>query len=133
MTTLKQQLSLGFTTLHFYENYVVSTIEEGVSIGEEDVDKLEAVTREYYKKCIFGYLINRQNHYSVNPLIYLNASKIPKLVGIAMVYNTDLKKMNAIFEKKFFDKPFHVFNNMEPAEIWLNNLVEQKKLVCQKK
>lgn len=133
MKTLKQQLNLGFTTLHFYENYVVSTIEEGVCLEEEDVKKIEIVTGKYYKNCFFGYLINRQNHYSINPLIYLNVSKIQKLVGIAMIYNTDLKKMNAMFERKFFNKPFQVFNELESAEIWLNNLVEQKKLVCQNK
>ncbi|HET8838889.1 MAG TPA: hypothetical protein VFM82_07865 [Flavobacteriaceae bacterium] len=125
MNQLIKITELDFTTLHFYEKCVVSVIKEDVNVDQDALEKLWAAMEDFYKDKLYGYISDRKNHYSVNPLIHINSSKTPTLVGMAIVCNSHLKEMTAAFEKRFFAKPFQIFNDLNLAKIWMDSLVDE--------
>ena len=116
-------VDLDFTTLHFFEKHVVSVIHEDSDVDLESLKKLQKETEEFYQDKFYGYISARRNHYSINPLVHLNTRST--LVGMAIVCDSHLKEMTAAFEKRFFSKPFQIFNSLHLAQNWIDDLVDQ--------
>ena len=113
---------LDFCILKFYDNYVISIINEGVTITEEISQKISEAAVNYYKNKPFVYITHRIHSYTVNPNVYLNVSKIKNLIGLAVVSESKWSIKNAILEKIFLDKPFQIFSNLDDAILWVNNI-----------
>jgi hypothetical protein len=71
------------------------------------------------------YISNRVNSYTVNPLIYNETEKIPNLIAIAMIPETDTMRKNAEYERTFFDKPYEIFETLGEAIFWAHQLVAE--------
>lgn len=106
-------IELDFTTLHFYEKCVISVIKEDENIDQDSLEKLWITMEDFYKDKLYGYISDRKNHYSVNPLIHLNFSKMATLVCMAVVCTSHLKEMTAAYEKRFFCQTFPYFQRSE--------------------
>ena len=115
--------TLETCSLEFFENYVVSTIYEGVIFGKKESQVQTKEILEVFKNKPFVYISNRINSYSVDPIIYLKTSKIASLAGFAIV-SKSLSARNAEVESLFLNKPFEIFDTLEEAKSWANSLLK---------
>ena len=114
---------LDFTTLQFFEKYVVSVVREDMDVDMDFLEQLQSETKNFYQDDFYGYISDRRNHYSINPLVHLRTH--PTLVGMAIVCDSHLKEMTATFEQRFFSKPFQIFNDLNLAQNWMEDLVDR--------
>ena len=113
---------LNFCELQFFDNYVICKVNEGVTVTPEKSQKQTETILDYYKEKPFVYITHRKNSYAVDPGIYSKSSKIKTLVGFLVVSSNFASIRSANFEKKFFDKPFKVYQKLEDACSWADNL-----------
>jgi len=116
-------LKFDFCEMHIHDNYVVTIMNEGITITPEHNQVLINVVDTYYRNKKFVYITHRLKSYAVDPKIYFETSKIPNLKGFAVVSKDFKAKTNAEVEKLFFNKPFEIFDNLEDATEWANSIV----------
>ena len=124
---------LDFCILKFYDNYVISIVNEGVTITEEISQKITDAAVNYYKDKPFVYITQRMYNYTVDPNVYHNVSKIKNLAGFVVVSESKGSIKNAILEKIFLDKPFQIFSNLDDAILWANNIFDMSKEIKSQK
>ena len=123
MTTLV----LDFCKMNFFDNYVICIINEGETVTKEKSTLQTKKILNYYKEQPFVYITHRMHSYSVDSGIYSNTSKIETLAGFVVV-SEDLSTIkNAIDEKMFLDKPFAIFEDIDDATLWADNICNMKK------
>ncbi len=119
-------------TFYFYENFMVSEINEGVIL---DIDIVVKMTNQYTKKYYakhksFVFITNRVNSYSFNPTIHFETKKmLPNVKGYAIVTYNSINARVAKLEKNFLDIPTRVFNNLQDAAKWADELVPKNQKV----
>ena len=124
---MKKSLTLEFCDLTVYDNYLVVVMNEGVNITPKHNNVLIDLTNKYYKDVPFVYITHRINSYSVDPQIYFETAKIKNLKGFAVVSKDYKAKSNAEVEKRFFSKPFEIFNNLDDAYSWAEEIINECK------
>ena len=107
-----------------FDNFLVNQIKEGVNITPEHNEKLREVLDKHFAHKKLVYISNRHFNYSVDPLTYLETSKIHNLVAMAIVAKTEMSKSNAQLESMFYKKNFEIFETLSEAMGWV-----QKQLV----
>jgi len=122
---LETILKLKFCTLKFYNNYVISVINEGEHVDNKINKKLIDIINAHYKTP-YVYITHRVHSYSVDPHIYSTTTSVKNLVGFAVVSNDYISKNNAKIERLFFGKPFEVFTELNDAIIWAEDLVKNE-------
>jgi len=122
LTLLQMIKVFDFCILKFYDNYVISIINEGVIITEKISKKISKTAINYYQGKPFVYITHRIHSYSVDPNVYYNVSKIKNLAGFVVVSDNKSSIKNAIIEKIFLNKPFQIFSSLEDAILWANNV-----------
>jgi len=113
---------LDFCILKFYDNYVISIINEGIHLTVELTNIMSEIALNYYKGNPFVYISHRVNNYSVDTDVYIEISKMKTLAGFVVVSNEKSSIKNALLEKVFIEKPFQIFSNIEDAILWANNI-----------
>jgi len=113
---------LDFCILKFYDNYVISIINEGIHLTVELTNIMSEIALNYYKGNSFVYISHRVNNYSVDTDGYIEISKMKTLAGFVVVSNEKSSIKNALLEKVFIEKPFQIFSNIEDAILWANNI-----------
>jgi len=116
-------ISLDFTTLTIYKNFVVSTIHEGVLFDTPQLEQLQDIFTIYFEDRPFGFIANRQNDYTVNPVCYTNSNAIKNMVGMAVLCYSETNYKTANFTKPFFRKPLEGFFTFEECENWIQDLL----------
>ncbi|MFC4723623.1 hypothetical protein ACFO5O_14940 [Geojedonia litorea] len=111
-----------YSEIQIYDNYMIVTMNEGITVLPKHNQILINIVNRYFKKKSFVYITHRLNSYSVDPAIYFETSKIPNLLGFAIVSKNYKAKLNAEIEKLFFNKPFEIFNSMELAILWAKTI-----------
>ena len=111
-----------FCILKFYDNYVISIINEGVIVSKEISDKISKAAINYYQGKPFVYITHRMHSYSVDPNIYKDVSKIKNLAGFVVVSDSKTSIKSALLENIFLNKPFQIFSNLEDGILWANNV-----------
>ena len=102
------------------------SIKEGEHITvEKSISQTEAILK-YYKDRHFVYITHRINQYTVDINVYNDSSKIDSLLGFVVVSKGIPSVKNAISEKMFLDKPFEIFEDIEDATLWAENLYNMK-------
>lgn len=122
---LKEFISVDLGTIYFYENIVVSEMNEGVSVTFTTGASLLVKCLKIVGLKPFVVISNRINSYSLNPNDYIHLSKIPNLKGICIVADREEARENAKLEAIFFKKPFAIFETMESAYSWSQNLMQK--------
>ena len=116
-------ITLDFAILELYKDYVVSTINEGVSF---DMPHLEIITeifiQNYPTRPVIS-IANRANDYTINPTCFLHSSIIPNLIGIGVISYSQSALETARFEKKFYKGTLEVFDSFEDCIKWAKNLL----------
>ena len=118
-------LHFEFGEIRIFENYVIVLMKEGITVKPEHNEDLKMIGNTYYRGKKFGYITYRVNSYSVDPLVYIETSKIENLVAFAVVVIEDgMKISNVDIEKLFYTKPFRVFHDLDRARDWILEMIE---------
>lgn len=123
MGSLRKQVELDFTTLIFFNDYVISTVKNDIVLEKDQVHKLKENCREFFGDKDFAFISVRKNNFNVNPIIYLNLEDT-KVRGIAIVSEDFSRLQTANFEKQFSPVPFELFQNIDEARAWAHGLVK---------
>jgi len=120
---------LGFSTLKFYDNYVICEVNEGVlfSIKENRIQIQEV--QNYFRTKPFVYITHRKNSYTVDPTIHNESTLIESLLGIAVVSKNETVSNNLQIEKLFFKKPLKHFTSIEMAKEWSQKLIKGQSII----
>lgn len=113
--------------LFVFDQFIINQIKEGVVIQPEHNDILNDAIQRHFSGKNMIYISNRVKSYSVNPLTYSETEKIPNLIAIAIIPRTKLMRRNAEYEKKFFEKPYEIFDNLSNAIEWAHELLAKLK------
>ena len=121
-------LDVGFASFQFYDNYVIATVREGVVLGQEEMAKFHEVFVNQYGDNPFGYISNRKNDYTINPLYYKEIEKYNiNIVAIAtLCYSKESYDM-ALFAEQFFSWPHAAFYTLEDCISFINERYEKEK------
>ncbi len=118
-----KQYHFNFCKMSVYEDYILTVINEGITVSVEHNDVLLAISEKHFSGKNFVYITHRINSYSVNPNVYLKTSQIKNLQGFAVISDNPLQDHQVQLEKKFFNKPFEKFNTLGEALVWKNTLL----------
>ncbi|MDT0556605.1 hypothetical protein [Patiriisocius hiemis] len=121
---LKEFISADLGTIYFYDNIVVTEMNEGVSVSFKTGASLLSKCLKIVELKPFVIISNRINSYSLNPNDYKYLSKIPSLKGICIVADREEARENAKLEAIFFKKPIAIFETMEMAYSWSQNILQ---------
>lgn len=120
-------LFYSFGEIDVFNDFVIAIMKEGVTIIPEFNENLIDVSKIYFAGRPFGYITYRRNSYAVDPLVYLETSKIGNLVAFAVVYPTHQTINNVPLEKMFLKKPFRNFSNLDEAKTWIKGIILEYK------
>jgi hypothetical protein len=117
-----------FGEIGVFKNFVIAIMKEGTTVKPEHNNDLTEIAKKYFSDRPFGYISYRKNSYAVDPMVYLQTSKINNLVAFAVVSEDGLKTANVELEKLFLKKPFKHFLKLDDAKDWINEIVFQHSL-----
>lgn len=129
---LQEYHLLDFGTIYFFENIIVSEINEGVIFSYKIADIIIGLANEHYRNKNVIYISNRINSYSVKPTDWIKINnKYRNLVGIGIVNYTNFSKSIFSIEKLFSKREFKGFDNLNDALQWAEELTKknQKKIL----
>ena len=121
------KIEMDFCTLKFYDNYVICFVHENENVTIQKSNDQTKVILDYFKKKPFVYITHRINQYTVDPNIYVDSSKIETLLGFVVVSKDILAVKNALSERPHLSKPFEIFEEIEDAILWAENVIELNK------
>ncbi|MGB3608496.1 MAG: hypothetical protein WA775_11465 [Psychroserpens sp.] len=123
--------SLEEAELFIFDEFIINQIREGVLVETNHKQILDQIIQRHFTGKKMVYISNRAKSYAVNPLIYPEAEKIPKMIAIAMIPHTETMRKNAEYERKFYDKPYEIFKNLPDAINWAHNIMaaENKSVI----
>lgn len=121
---MTNRLSLDFCDVHIYENYMVVTVNSGVTITVSHNKILADIANTYFNNKQFIYITHRVNSYSVDIAVYKEVAKINNLAGFSVVSKNFMAKSTAQIEKLFLDKPFEIFDTLPEAITWAQNILK---------
>ncbi len=116
-----------FGEVQIFENFVIAIMDEGTTVRPEDNEELLKIANTYFSGRPFGYITHRINSYAVDPMVYLQTSKIDNLIAFAVVSTDGIKESNIELEKLFLSKPFRHFRDMEEAKEWIDEMVQDNR------
>jgi hypothetical protein len=119
---MDKSLTYPFGKVTIYDNYLISIMNEGITVTPNLNIVLANIADTYYKNKNFVYITHRINSYSVDPHVYLKTSQIPNLLGFAVVSGKRIVLDNTDLESVFLSKPFKSFTKLEDAIAWANGL-----------
>ncbi|WP_282148286.1 hypothetical protein [Algibacter lectus] len=111
--------------MQVYENYVIGIVNEGETVTDLSNADLFKIAKTHFKNKKFVYISHRINSYAVDPVIYIQASKIENLVGFAIVSSKKIARINSQIEQIFSKKPLKTFAEINDATEWANNAVRE--------
>ncbi|HUH29307.1 hypothetical protein [Gelidibacter sp.] len=110
-----------------FDDFIINQVKEAVVIEPHHNDIFNEVVQKHFSGKNMVYISNRVKSYSVNPLIYPEAEKIPNLIAIAIIPKTALMRRNAEYEQEFFDKPYEIFDSLSEAIVWVHSIMPNSK------
>ncbi|MEO5789459.1 MAG: hypothetical protein ACOH2D_11230 [Gelidibacter sp.] len=113
--------------LFVFDDFIINQVKEGVVIQSEHNYIINDTVQKHFSGKNMVYISNRVKSYSVNPLIYPETEKIPNLVAIALIPKTKIMRRSAEYERKFFDKPYEIFDNLSQAIEWSHKFLIKLK------
>jgi uncharacterized protein YwgA len=116
-------LKFDFGTVTFHDNIQIAELNEGILFDIPHNRELLSLASEHFENKAYGYISNRVNSYSVNPMIHLESADVSNLIAIAIVSDNEVVKQNSIIEKQFFrnSSSFEVFKSLEEAINWMKH------------
>jgi len=117
---------IGHAEVFIFDDFLIKQVREGALIDQEETEEFKVILKEHFDGKNMAYISNRVFSYSVNPLIYKEAEKIPNLVAIAVIPSNQKIRSSANFERQFYDRPFGIFDNLSEAIQWVQQIIEKE-------
>ncbi|GLB53827.1 hypothetical protein NBRC110019_28680 [Neptunitalea chrysea] len=122
----KYETDMG--TFYFFEKYVITEFNEGVTVNFENCKELCFLIDKFYgENKSFGVISNRVYSYSVFPTDYLILRKMHlnlKCIAVVNYKKNDLLSFESEqIEKIVCPRPFQSFTNIKDARKWLYSIV----------
>lgn len=127
MKPLLEVIDLKFASLEIYSGYVINQCREGALIDTEQLNTILMVIDQYYPNQEIGYISNRLNSYTVNPIVHKLTDMHKNIALQAVVCYSEVSISTATLEQKFFKKPFKIFTELDAAKIWADVIIEKRK------
>ena len=122
----KESLDCG--SFEIYDNYIISTINEGIVIDQACKDAIWQLCDTHFEGKTFGYISNRRNSYSIDPTIYLKAdNRFSNLKVMAIVSQRALHRKNFEIERQFFSAKIDLFSTVDEAKQWITETLDYSK------
>ena len=119
--------NLGYCEMFVFDEYIINQVQEGATISPDNNKDLIDIIEENFSEKPLVYITNRYFSYSVDPITYKTTSEIKNLLGVAVVSFDKLSSENALYERKFYNKNFEIFSNINDAIKWAHELVSKNK------
>ncbi|RZT00292.1 hypothetical protein [Aquimarina brevivitae] len=123
--TLLSKHDIGIGSFYFYNNLLISEINEGVTMSVDNTKELYKLIDKYYGKSTpFVYIANRIHSYSFEPTGHYDFEKtFPNAKALAVVVYDKINTRAAEFEKVFVGPPMAIFNNVDKAIDWIQQYI----------
>lgn len=121
---VQHRLDIGNFT--FYPNIIVGEFSEGVHVSFENATiPIQIATQLFGDKKPLIYISNRKNSYSMNPVGYKEVVDLfPNFKAFGIIAQTKRRRMLANLESVFIKKPMRVFDNLEDALSWAEEILK---------
>lgn len=121
---------IGIVTI--LENYTASVIHKGVTVSVQASQILVDFGKTYFKNKPYVHITQRNIFYTLDTAIYEETAKIKNLIGSA-VSTKGMALTNTSNEKRFFSKPFEIFEELDDTKFRYKKLykseLQNKKIV----
>lgn len=122
---LKDVIETELGNIYFYDSIIMMEAKEDALLSfKTGIFILLKVISKIGTKPVV-YISNRVNSYAVAPTDYKYLEMIPNLKGIAVVNYHESRQEAVEIEKRFFKKPFKVFNTLHDARDWADLILEK--------
>ncbi len=123
---MSQEHLFPYGHLEMLDTYAIITCNEGVHIGFNEIQDIEAILQSAYHGQRLRLITNRVNQYSVNPLAIKKLFSDECLVAGAIVGSALMTKVNADLENKIVDgAPIGYYPSMSFAIKWISDKVRE--------
>jgi len=119
--------NLEFCDIEVYVDHAIVVIHEGVTTTPNNLKIFQKLIDIHYKNKPFVYISHRLHSFSIDPSIHVESSKIPNLIGFAIVSDDPLQKKQIEIEKMFFSKEFRQFDSISDALEWKDEIIKKHK------
>lgn len=107
-----------FGKLEFENCFAFGFMNAGICIDEDIALQLFEACLDYFGHKPFIYISIRKKAYSINPLVYNILSDLKNFKAMAVVVESPVGISNTGIEKKFIQKPFKAFKELDEAKEW---------------
>ena len=124
-----EQHSIKLGQFYFLKDLMVAEINNGEHIDFESSQNYLKLINEFYgTEKPFGYICNRVNYFSISPLDFPKFIKVmPNLSIFGIVHNNHFDRMNYEVEKRFCNKPYKSFIDLNLAYKKIKRFIENLK------
>ncbi|MBT8187686.1 MAG: STAS/SEC14 domain-containing protein [Croceitalea sp.] len=131
--TIVKEYRLDIGSVQVFENFMVSTFDEGSTITLERAYQIIGISEIHFRGRDFGYISLRKNSYAVDPIIYTYVRGLDNLKAFAIVSKKEIDMHNFKIEKLFYKNSMEFFIEYDNAVKWvkkrLKNTKPSKKLL----
>ena len=117
---------LDIGKIQVFDNYMVSTFEEGATLTLERVYQIIGISEIHFRNKNFGYLCMRKNSFAIDPVIYTYLRGLENLRAFAIVSKKEIDMHNFKIEKMFYKKNMEFFIEYENAVKWIKKRIFKK-------
>lgn len=121
-----KEYSLDIGTVQVFENYIVSSFDEGATVTLERAYQIIGISEIHFRDRPFGYISLRKNSYAIDPIIYTYLRGLDNLKAFAIVSKKEINMHNFKIEKMFYKKSMEFFIEFENAVAWIKKKVKKK-------
>jgi len=128
--SIKEVYQTELGNFYFFEDYIVSEINEGVIFNWESSKEMISLVYDFYGENPNIHIIsNRVNNYSVVPTYWLEFNKsihAKSLLSVSFVTYSELGLANAKLEQDFIKVKTACFKSIKEVIHWLDNSSQKR-------
>lgn len=126
-TIIVREYHLDIGTVQIFDNYMVSSFNEGTTITLERAYQIIGISEIHFRDKDFGYISLRKNSYAVDPTIYNYIRGLENLKAFAIVSKKEIDMHNFKIEKLFYKKNMEFFIEYDNAVAWVKKRLKNSK------
>lgn len=126
-TIVVREYQLDIGTVQVYDNYMVSSFNEGTTITLERAYQMIGISEIHFRDRDFGYISLRKNSYAIDPTVYNYIRGLDNLKAFAIVSKKEIDMHNFKIEKLFYKKNMEFFIEYENAVAWVKKRLRNSK------
>lgn len=124
--TIVKEYRLDIGSVQVFENFMVSTFDEGSTITLERAYQIIGISEIHFRGKDFGYISLRKNSYAVDPIIYTYVRGLENLKAFAIVSKKEIDMHNFKIEKLFYKNSMEFFIEYDNAVTWIKKRLKKR-------